>query len=238
MYKDKIGIIGGFGAYATLNFYKRILEEFASDTERDYPHIVMDNNFTMASRTRALLYGYDYDSIVNAIAESMKLMCRENCKYIVMPCGAAHAFLNDIYKIVPEARSRVLNIIGLTGDHLAKKKVDEVLIIASEGTLKHDVYGGYLNNIKRISPSEKEYAELRRFIESVKKNMITNETADEFLDFLFKYNCRNVILGCTEFPVLVDAIRKMDASYQDKINSLVFYDPMEIVIGELKRVLK
>ena len=34
MYKESIGIIGGFGAYATLNFYKRLLEEFASDSEK------------------------------------------------------------------------------------------------------------------------------------------------------------------------------------------------------------
>jgi len=25
MYREKVGIIGGFGAYATLNFYKRLL---------------------------------------------------------------------------------------------------------------------------------------------------------------------------------------------------------------------
>lgn len=54
MYREKVGIIGGFGAYATLNFYKRLLEEFASESERNYPHIIMDNNFTMPSRTRAL----------------------------------------------------------------------------------------------------------------------------------------------------------------------------------------
>lgn len=42
MYREKVGIIGGFGAYATLNFYKRLLEEFASESERNYPHIIMD----------------------------------------------------------------------------------------------------------------------------------------------------------------------------------------------------
>lgn len=31
MYNQSIGIIGGFGAYATLGFYRNILEAFASD---------------------------------------------------------------------------------------------------------------------------------------------------------------------------------------------------------------
>lgn len=75
MYDKKIGVIGGFGAYATLGFYRRILEEFASESERNYPHIIMDNNFTMPSRTRALLYGDDYELIVRSISNSLKNMC-------------------------------------------------------------------------------------------------------------------------------------------------------------------
>lgn len=49
MYSEKIGIIGGFGAYAGLDFYKRLLECFSTGNERDYPHVIMDNNFTMPS---------------------------------------------------------------------------------------------------------------------------------------------------------------------------------------------
>lgn len=57
MYHQSLGIIGGFGGYATLGFFQRILEAFASDSERNYPHIYMDNDFTMPSRTKALLEG-------------------------------------------------------------------------------------------------------------------------------------------------------------------------------------
>lgn len=57
MYRQSVGIIGGFGAYATLGFYRSILEAFASESERNYPHIYMDNDFTMPSRTKALLEG-------------------------------------------------------------------------------------------------------------------------------------------------------------------------------------
>ena len=84
MYREKVGIIGGFGAYATLNFYKRLLEEFASESERNYPHIIMDNNFTMPSRTRALLYGEAYDEVVDGISDSIQLML-QNCPKIHCP---------------------------------------------------------------------------------------------------------------------------------------------------------
>lgn len=74
MYDQSIGIVGGFGAYATLEFYKNILKAFASDSERNYPHIYMDNDFTMPSRTRALLYGEDYEKVVQMIAASIRRM--------------------------------------------------------------------------------------------------------------------------------------------------------------------
>ena len=92
MYKEKIGIIGGFGAYATLNFYKRILEVFKGEKEWDYPHIIMDNNFTMPSRTRALLFDESYEEIVEEIGASMKRMISLDVDYIVLVCGTAHCF--------------------------------------------------------------------------------------------------------------------------------------------------
>ena len=37
MYKESVGVLGGFGGYATLEFYKNFLKAFASDSERIIP---------------------------------------------------------------------------------------------------------------------------------------------------------------------------------------------------------
>ena len=76
-----------------VNFYKRLLEEFASESERNYPHIIMDNNFTMPSRTRALLYGEAYDEVVDGISDSIQLMMQNDVSKIILVCGTAHYFL-------------------------------------------------------------------------------------------------------------------------------------------------
>lgn len=116
-----IGIIGGFGGYATLDFFRRMLEKFAGDNERTYPHIIMDNNFQMPSRTKAILTGEGYEQIVQAISDSIKrLLC---CKvdYIVLPCGNAHNFLLDVYKILPQAKERIVSLPEITGLFLQQK---------------------------------------------------------------------------------------------------------------------
>lgn len=85
MYNQSIGIIGGFGVYATLGFYRNLLEVFTADSERNYPHIYMANDFTMPSRTKALLEGgIEYDEIVCMTAASMKKLEALGADHLVM----------------------------------------------------------------------------------------------------------------------------------------------------------
>lgn len=240
MINEKLGIIGGFGAYATLNFYKRILEVFKSDTERDYPHIIMDNNFTMPSRTRALLYGDDYQKVVCDIAKSMELLCQQNVGKIVLVCGTAHAFLEDVYKIVPIAKSKVINIIELTRKKLEDTNIKEVLVIAAEGTLKENIYGKEFEkgNIHSVTPSEDKYNMIREFIESVKKNNFNEMISEKFLIFIENYGVKDIVLGCTEFPVLIEFIMRLDDDKKRRLEKFCFWDPLEIVMDELKNMIK
>ena len=40
---------------------------------------------------------------------------------IVLPCGTAHLFLPDVYKKIPEAAEKVLDIIDVSGNFSAVK---------------------------------------------------------------------------------------------------------------------
>lgn len=232
MYNETIGIVGGFGAYATLEFYRRILEEFASDSERNYPHIIIDNNFTMPSRTRALLYGDDYDLITRDIADSLKKMCDFGVDYIILVCGTAHAFLDDCYKLVPEAKGKVLNIIDITRDCLKNGGAKSVLVIAAEGCLKRGIYpeNFLMEEIECTCPAETDYVELRYFIESVKKNALDTKVCERFIKFLNRFNEYDVVLGCTEFPILARYVMEKTGC-----NSYKFWDPLELTIEVLKK---
>ena len=136
----RVGIIGGFGAYATLDFYGRLLDSFAVESERDYPNMIIDNVFSMPSRTRALLTGEGQTEIVETIANSMKKMLDYDVDCMVMICGTAHYFLPYVYEKLPEAKDKVINILEATGKHLAANNIDKVLILAAEGTLKQKLY--------------------------------------------------------------------------------------------------
>lgn len=46
-YSETIGIVGGMGSYATLDFFRRILDASPAEKEWDRPRAVIDNHCTM-----------------------------------------------------------------------------------------------------------------------------------------------------------------------------------------------
>lgn len=232
---NSIGIIGGFGAFATLDFFERLLVKFRSDCERNYPRIVMDNNFKMPSRTKSLLDGSGHDIIVQAMAQSMRLMLREDVEKIIMVCGAAHCFLDDVFHVVPEAKARVLHIVDSLGADLQLEQVHNATVLAAEGTLSQNLYGLHLKKfeVNCASPTESQYPTLRFFIEAVKQNNLDQETLVQFIEFLSGFSSPNIILGCTEFPVIVRAVQQHPV-LSASIEKYHFWDPLESVLKALE----
>lgn len=238
MYHQKLGIVGGFGAYATLNFYKRILEVFAAENEREYPHIIMDNNFTMPSRTRALLYNESYDVVVREIAESIKKLLSFGADKLVLVCGTAHYFLEDVYKLVPQAESKIVDMIEILGQELKQLKKREALVIAAEGALEKGLYSNRLHKYDIVCcvPSHEHFSEIRYFIEAVKRNQLSPEVGNRFLHFLDIFKQENIILGCTEFPVLINHMITLSIQ-QKNWDTYMFFDPLEMTIMRLKQIM-
>lgn len=156
------------------------------------------------------------------------------CNHIVLACGTAHAFLPDVYRMKPEYKKYVLNIIEISRKYILQNNIDEIFLIAAEGTLRNKVYNDYFEEtgIEINCPNEDEYYLLRKFIESVKRDQIDDCIMDEFVGFLSRHGSNNVVLGCTEFPVLVSEIRKCR-----NLDKYVFIDPLELTIKELKQIL-
>jgi len=232
--------MGGFGGFATLDFFRRLLETFATGRERDYPRIVMDNDFTMPSRTRALLYDEDIEQITQMMAQSMRNLIGIGADKIVLVCGTAHWFLDGVYRLVPEARDKVVDIIHATGEKLKAEGVSSCYVIAAEGTMKKKLYDQKLAKygVSVSSPAENDWPGVRYFIEATKQNKITPAVKREFAEFILERTGSvqqsadgkvHVILGCTELPPLVD---------EEARKSIVFEHPLDNVLAYLKQNLK
>lgn len=226
MKEYSIGVLGGMGTYATIKLFQQYADIFPAEKEWDRPRIIIDNNCTMPSRVRAALYGEHRKELVQAMASSMSLLLSGGVNHIILACNTSHLFLDEIYQIIPEARDKVVNIIDVCVQALVLQNVQEVYLLASEGTILAGVYQSKLNNagIRYATPSEREFDNLRCCIEAVKQNKYDNNVKDIFVDFV----CRGegCILGCTELPVLYDM-------YRNDIHGTHVYNPLELALRKV-----
>ncbi|WP_407400632.1 aspartate/glutamate racemase family protein [Anaerovibrio sp.] len=218
-----IGILGGMGTYATIKMFQQYAEIFPAEKEWERPRIIIDNNCTMPSRVRAALYGERREELVKSMAESMLLLLKGGATRIILACNTSHLFLDEIYKLVPEAENKVVNIIDACVAELVERNISKVYLLASEGTILSGVYQDKLEQagIKYATPAEKEFSDLRLCIEAVKQNKYNVKVKSKFIDFVNRNN--DCILGCTELPVLYDM-------YRDAVSSNNLLNPLDIAM--------
>ncbi len=230
---EVIGVVGGFGSYATLNFFNRLLESFPAEKEWDRPRILIDNYCTLPSRVRGILYHENEEEIINGLASSIKNLINAGATRIIITCNTAHYYLNDVYDILPESEKYVINIIEELAIQLNKNNIREISLMASEGTILSKIYQKTFENynIKINVPNEEEFFKIRNLIEIVKQNKEVNKKVKgNFINLLKEQKNDSIILGCTEFPILYQYVKE-----DIEKENITIYDPLESSILKIKR---
>lgn len=229
---DTIGVVGGFGSYATLNFFERILESFPAEKEWDRPRIIIDNYCTLPSRVRCILYGENREELVEGMSSSVRNLINSGATKIIITCNTAHYFLDDVYEKVPESKGIIVNIIEELAIYLDNKNIKEISLIATEGTLKSNLYQKIFKeyDIKVNVPQEDEFSKMSDLIEVVKQNKpIDSKTKKEFINLIKQQNDDAVILGCTEFPVIYrHVVKELENEH------ISIFDPLSVAILRIK----
>jgi aspartate racemase len=230
MYHDVIGVLGGMGSYATLNFFKELLDAFPAQKEWDRPRILIDNRCTMPSRVLAVLNGVKYEQLVSELTDSVKSLLQAGATKIILACNTSHCFLGEIYKNVPQAKGKIISIIDACCNEIAEAGERDVSLIASEGTIQSGVFAKGLEpyGICVTTPKDAQYLQQRELIEAVKQNCICEDTVEKFVALVTSFSGKALILGCTEFPVLY--ARAPKSAFQ----GIKIYDPLQCAIKILQ----
>lgn len=231
-YTETIGIVGGMGSYATLDFFRRILDAFPAEKEWDRPRVIIDNRCTMPSRVRAVLYQEEKETIVRELSESARGLLKCGADYLIFGCNTSHVFLPDVFQCVPEAEKRTIHIIESLACRFRDECIASAYLLASEGTIESNIYQKTFHRygIRLEAPAPDDWPVLREFIEVVKQNRVNQEYKDCFRRFCWELPWDTIILGCTEFPVLLPACRLG----QEK----TLWDPLDSAIEQIKSVIR
>ena len=216
-----IGILGGMGTQAGLDFCNKLAKINRGKTDQQYPLFVLYNKSDTPKRPENLK---KYYNVLTALVKGCKMLQKNNCKFIVIPCNTAHYWHDDLQKKID------IPIISMPKEvYLNTKKTckinSKIGLLSTEATLTTKVYHRYFEkNFKLVSPTKSiQKSSVNRSIKYVKMGKIkeAERAIRPAVNYLMKINCKKIILGCTELPIAIFAFKSFKKIKQSKI----FIDP-------------
>ena len=229
-----IGILGGMGTQAGLDFCNKLAKLSKGKTDQQYPIFILYNKSNIPGRPENL---NKYNKVLKSLLSGCKFLEKNKSKFIVIPCNTAHYWFDDLQK---KTKIPIINMPKEVYMHSLKKvkKNSKIGILATEGTLKTGVYNKFFDkNFNLIKPSisiQKNY--VNKAIKLVKMGRVKDaeKTIRPAVNSLIKMKCSKIILGCTELPIAIFAFK----SFHKIKKSKIFLDPNLILANSSMRRYK
>jgi len=233
-----IGILGGMGTQAGLDFCNKLAVLNRGKIDQEYPLFILYNKSNIPGRPESIgsqtknlsnkstnkTSRAKYNKVLKSLLKGCKLLEKNKCKFIVIPCNTAHYWFDDLQNKI---NIPIINMPKEVFKFTKKKcrKNSKVGLLATEGTLKTGVYKKFFEkDYQLIEPSQKiQKLSVNKAIKLVKMGNVkaAAKAIKPAIDSLIKMKCKKIILGCTELPIAIFAFK----SFENVKSSKVFLDP-------------
>ena len=216
-----IGILGGMGTQAGLDFCNKLAVINRGKSDQKYPLFILYNKSNIPKRPENIK---KYYNVLKSLIKGCLLLQKNKCKFIVMPCNTAHYWHNDLQKKI---KIPILSMPKEVYLHTKKtcKKNSKIGILCTEATLKTEIYGKYFNKkFDLISPKKSiQKNSVNKAIKYVKMGKVkeAEKAIKPAVKNLINQKCKKIILGCTELPIAIFAYK----SFKKIKESKIFIDP-------------
>ena len=233
-----IGILGGMGTQAGLDFCNKLAILYRGKIDQEYPLFLLYNKSNIPGRPESIgvqtknlsdqvfnkKSKKKYSLVLKSLLDGCKVLKKSKCKFIVIPCNTAHYWYDDLKKNI---KLPIINMPNEVFKHTIKncKKNSSIGLLATEGTLKTGVYNKFFDKkFNLIYPNIKNQKKsVNKAIKLVKMGNVkaANKIIKPAINYLIKKKCKKIILGCTELPIAIFAFK----SFKTIKSSKVFLDP-------------
>jgi len=221
-----IGILGGMGTQAGLDFCNKLAMLNRGKIDQEYPLFMLYNKSnipgrpesigvqsrTFSSLPRSSVNIRKYNKVLKSLLEGCRSLEKSGCKFIVIPCNTAHYWYEDLIRKI---RIPIIHMPKEVFLHTKKicKKSAKIGLLATEGTLKTKIYEKlFKNEYKLIKPPHNlQIKSVNKTIKHVKMGNIklAEKSIIPAINYLIKNNCKKIILGCTELPIAIFAFKSL-----------------------------
>ena len=247
-----IGILGGMGTQAGLDFCNKLAILNRGKIDQEYPLFVLFNKSNIPGRPESIgvqtknlsnksknkKVEKKYLLVLKSLLHGCKVLKESKCKFIVIPCNTAHYWYEDLKKKI---NLPIVNMPKEVFNHTKKKckKNSSIGLLATEGTLNTGIYNKFFDrDYDLIFPNNSlQKNSVNKAIKLVKMGKVreASKMIKPAIEFLIKKKSKKIILGCTELPIAIFAFK----SFQKIKTSKIFLDPNLILANAaMKRYLK
>jgi len=233
-----IGILGGMGTQAGLDFCNKLAILYRGKIDQEYPLFLLYNKSNIPGRPESIgvqtkglsnrpndkISERKYSLVLKSLLNGCKVLKKSKCKFIVIPCNTAHYWYDDLRKRI---NLPMINMPQEVFKYTLKKcqKKSKIGLLATEGTIKTGVYDKFFDkNYKLIIPNNIiQKKSVNKAIKLVKMGKVkaASKIIKTSIDYLIKKKCKKIILGCTELPIAIFAFK----SFKTIKSSKIFLDP-------------
>ncbi len=206
--RDKtVGVLGGLGPEATLDFCKRILSNTPANKDQDHLRCIVDNNPKAPNRNHAI--AGKGPSPEPSFVSSAKMLEAAGADFIVMPCNTAHAFESAIINALT---IRFVSIIDETCRRFEQDfaHIQKIGLLGADGCLQAQLYQPKLQDLgKRVfTLPDAEQARFMQTIYRIKSHGVEKQSGQNMLRYasmLINDGAELILAACTEIPMVLSA---------------------------------
>ena len=246
-----IGILGGMGTQAGLDFCNKLAILYRGKIDQEYPLFILYNKSNIPGRPESIgvqtknLSNHitnkkskkKYSLVLKSLLSGCQVLKKSKCKFIVIPCNTAHYWYDDLKKKIGLP---IINMPQEVLNYTAKKcKINSSIgLLATEGTLKTGIYNKFFDKkYNLIYPNIiNQKNSVNKAIKLVKMGKVkeASRIIKPAIDYLLKKKCKKIILGCTELPIAIFAFK----SFKTIKSSKIFLDPNLILANAAMKKYK
>lgn len=207
----KIGIIGGLGPEATMDYYKEIINAFKKNNNGDlnYPEIIIYS--VNMSEFLAFMSAKDYDAAALYLLEKIKGLQLAGAEFVAMSANTPHLLFD---RLSEKAEIPLISIVKATCDECLKRGLKRTGLFGTGFTMEASFFPDVFKKqgIEVVLP-DKEDKELINFklFSEIELGIFKDETRQILIGIIEKMvreqQIDSLILGCTEFPLILDQER-------------------------------
>lgn len=195
----KLGILGGMGPYATLDFLRFIYtENKTANRDFDHIHTIVNNHNKLPSRTRCVLFGEE--SPATGMKEALINLTEAGCDLLAVPCNSAHYFYNDV---CDGSDLNWVNMIESVSDAVLSLNCTRPMILGGYVTIHKRLYSKFITG--SVYLKESENLVIYELIENIKTASQDYDLyCENVLKCMDRYKFDSIILACTELTEVTE----------------------------------